>query len=113
MEPHAALVVNGRIGQLKGDLLHYSMNDLNHHVRKAIAYSDIFARQKLADGRRVGALELWFRPWFRFMRGYFIRLGFLDGWQGYAIARMVALETFLRYAKVREAQASRKDRVRD
>ncbi len=112
VDPHDAVLVRGRTSRLNGDLLHYSMNDLNHHVRKAIAYSDIFARQKLAEGRRVGAPELWFRPWFRFVRGYFMRLGFLDGWQGYAIARLVALETFLRYAKIREAQAARKDRVR-
>jgi hypothetical protein len=47
---------------------------------------------------------MWFRPWWRFVRGYFLRLGFLDGWRGYVIARMIAFETFLRYAKVREAQ---------
>jgi glycosyltransferase involved in cell wall biosynthesis len=108
-DPHDAVLVQGRTGRLKNDLLHYSMYDLNHHVRKTMAYSDIFARQKLAAGRRVGALELWFRPWFRFMRGYFLRRGFLDGWQGYAIARLVALETFLRYVKVREAQAAQKN----
>jgi len=38
------------------------------------------------------------------VRGYFLRLGFLDGWQGYAIARMVSQEAFLRYIKIREAQ---------
>ena len=108
-DPHDAVLVQGRTGRLKNDLLHYSMYDLNHHVRKTMAYSDIFARQKLAAGRRVGALELWFRPWFRFMRGYFLRRGFLDGWQGYAIARLVALETFLRYVKVREAHAAQKN----
>jgi len=106
-DPHDAIVAQGAVGRLKGDLLHYSMDNLNHHVRKTIAYSDIFAEQKLAGGRRVGALELWFRPWFRFVRGYFLRFGFLDGWQGYAIARMVAFETFLRYAKLREAQSER------
>jgi len=112
VDPHDAVLARGRVGRLKDDLLHYSMDDLNHHVRKAISYSDIFARQKLADGRRAGALEPWFRPCFRFVRGYFLRLGFLDGWQGYAIARIVALETFLRYAKIREARA-RNNRVRD
>ncbi len=111
IEPHDVVLVHGRVGRLNGDLFHYSMDDLNHHVRKTMAYSDIFARRKLAEGRRVGALELWFRPCFRFVRGYFLRLGFLDGWQGYAIARIVALETFLRYVKIRESQAARKDRA--
>jgi glycosyltransferase involved in cell wall biosynthesis len=104
VEPHAALIVNGATGQLKGDLLHYSMENLNHHVRKTMNYSDVFARQQAR--RKIGALELWFRPWWRFLRGYVLRRGFLDGWQGYAVARLAAQEVFLRYAKVREAQAA-------
>ncbi len=104
-EPHAHLEVIGPIGRLRSDLSHFSMENMSHHVRKTIGYSDIFASQHA--GRKVGVLEFWFRPWWRFTRGYFLRLGFLDGWQGYVIARMVAFETFLRYAKVREAQTSK------
>jgi glycosyltransferase involved in cell wall biosynthesis len=101
---HESVVVNGAVGKLKRDLLHYSMENLAHHVRKIGNYSDIFARQSLEHGRSASTLEIWFRSWWRFVRGYCLRLGFLDGWQGYAIARMIAFETFLRYAKVREAQ---------
>jgi glycosyltransferase involved in cell wall biosynthesis len=107
IDPHDAVLVRGRVGRLQNDLLHYSMDDLNHHVRKTVAYSDIFARQRIKRGQNAGALGMWFRPWWRFVRGYFLRLGFLDRWQGYAIARMVAFETFLRYAKVHEAQPER------
>ncbi len=101
-ELHESLVAQGKTGRLKSDLLHYSMEDLNHHLRKTAKYSDFFARER--SGLRVGVAEIWFRPWWRFFRGYFLRLGFLDGWQGYAVARMASLETFLRYAKIREAQ---------
>jgi hypothetical protein len=37
------------------------------------------------------------------VRGYFLRLGFLDGWQGYYVARMNAFTTLNRYTKLREA----------
>jgi len=109
---HEAVVARGAVGRCKHDLRHYSMDDLNHHVRKAVRYSDLFAQQRVKDGQGAGWLELGFRPWWRFVRGYFLRLGFLDGWQGFAIARMVAFETFLRYAKVREARARDTDRTR-
>jgi len=102
---HETVAVQGAVAKCKNDLLHYSMDDLNHHVRKSVQYSDLFAQRRGAGGRGAGVLELWFRPWWRFVRGYFLRLGFLDGWQGFVIARMVAFETFLRYAKVREARA--------
>jgi glycosyltransferase involved in cell wall biosynthesis len=104
VDPHDAMIVNGRVGRLKHDLLHYSMENLEHHARKTNDYSNMFARRHGESGRRASLVEMWFRPWWRFVRGYFLRLGFLDGWRGYVIARMIAFETFLRYAKVREAQ---------
>jgi len=104
---HETVAVQGAVGKCRNDLLHYSMDDLNHHVRKAVHYSDLFAQGRREAG--AGMLALGFRPCWRFVRGYFLRLGFLDGWQGFVIARMVAFETFLRYAKVREAQARKAD----
>jgi len=105
--PHDTVLVTGPVGRLHGDLLHYSMESLNHHVNKLVVYSDIYVRRQEARGRNVGFFQLCFRPWWRFVRGYFLRRGFLDGWQGLVIARMVATETFLRLAKLREARQGR------
>lgn len=106
--PHDKLIVNGSIGKLRADLQHYSMDDLEHHARKALAYGTLFAKQYPADGARIGLFGLWLRPAWRFVRSYFVRLGFLDGWQGFAVARMIAFETFIRYGKVREIQSEAK-----
>lgn len=106
--PHENLVLQGQIGRLRGDLLHYSMESLEHQTRKTISSSDYFIRECEERGRRVSFADLAFRPWWRFVRGYFLRLGFLDGWQGYAIAWMTAFYTFLRYARVRESQLPKK-----
>jgi len=103
-DPHDTVIVDGPVGRLKNDLFHYSMESLNHHIRKTMAYSDIFARQQLEAGRRVSFWEIWFHPFWRFFRSYLFRLGFLDGWQGYTIAWITAFETFLRYVKVREGK---------
>jgi glycosyltransferase involved in cell wall biosynthesis len=102
--PHAVLVVNGRIGKLKGDLLHHSIKDLSHPVRKTLAYSDDFLRQQIETGRKVSSLDVWVRPVWRFGRGYLLRLGFLDGWQSFHAAWIGAFYTFLRYARVLEEQ---------
>lgn len=103
-EPHARLEVHGRVGRLRGDLLHYTAVDLAHQVTKGLAYADYFVREKTAPGAAVGLFDLWLRPAWRFVRGYVLRLGFLDGWQGLAIARLAAFETFLKYARLREAR---------
>jgi hypothetical protein len=105
-DPHAKLIVNGPVRKLGSDLRHYSHQSINHHLQKSAQFSDEFLRQQSATGRGAGVLELAFRPWWRFIRGYIFRLGFLDGWQGYYIAKHVAFETLVRYAKLREASQS-------
>jgi hypothetical protein len=105
VEPHAKLQVSGPVGRLRHDLWHYSMENLDHFVRKSVAYSQVFAQEAALQGRRTSCLDLWARPLWRFVRCYVLRLGFLDGWQGYCIARMAAFQTFLRYALLRELTA--------
>ena len=100
-------MVDGAIARLAGDLKHYSMEGLDHFARKSIRISELFLKQKQERTELRGALfAMLFHSWWRFTRGYFLRQGFLDGWQGYAIARMIAFETFLRYAKIQETMAN-------
>jgi hypothetical protein len=67
----------------------------------------------VASGRSAGFFELAIRPWWRFVRGYIFRLGFLDGWQGFYIAGLTAFSTLTRYALVREtAEKSNQDHQR-
>jgi hypothetical protein len=41
-------------------------------------------------------------PFFRFVRAYFWKLGFLDGFPGLVISVLTAHAVFVRYAKLRE-----------
>jgi hypothetical protein len=101
---HEKLIVQGRVGYLKSEMLHYSMESVEHQIKKTLKYADEFVRICAKQGRTVTVLDLLVRPVWRFWRSYLFRLGFLDGWQGFTIAWMTAFYTFLRYVKVREAQ---------
>lgn len=101
---HEKLIVQGSIGYMRGEILHYSMESLEQRIKKTLKYADIFARTCAEQGRTVTFLDLLVRPPWRFWRAYLFRLGFLDGWQGFTIAWLAAFYTFLRYAKAREAQ---------
>jgi hypothetical protein len=103
-DPHATPRVSGEIGKLHGELLHFTSETLNHQVAKTVQYADDFVRHCRDTGRRITVLDLAFRPIWRFVRGYILRCGFLDGWQGYSIACFTCFYTFLRYARAREAQ---------
>ena len=103
-EPHAALELDGPEGRLRGDLLHYPMETINHQIIKTIKYADDFVQHCAEQKQSVTFLDLLVRPPWRFVRGYVFKLGFLDGWQGFSIAWLTAFYTFLRYVKVREAE---------
>ena len=102
---HEKLQVNGPTGKLRSNLLHYNAMGIDDQLAKISTYSDEFVRDVLQQRRPTSWFDLAIRPGWRFMRAYFLRLGFLDGWQGYYIAWMTAFQTATRYAKVRVAQA--------
>lgn len=103
-DPHAALSVNGPLGRLRGELLHLPMESINHQIAKTVKYADDFVLECEQKGKSVSSLDLLVRPVWRFLRAYFFKLGFLDGWQGFAIAWLTSFYTFLRYVKVFEAR---------
>jgi glycosyltransferase involved in cell wall biosynthesis len=102
-DPHPSLVVAGNTGKLSGNLLHYNAVGIDDQIAKIAAYSNDFVRDSLQRQRRATWFDLALRPGWRFLRAYFFRLGFLDGWPGYYIAWMSAFHAATRYAKVREA----------
>ena len=103
LDPHDKLMVRGNVGKLNADLLHYNAENINRQLTKISAFSDDFVKHMQNGNRRASWFDLAVRPFWRFLRCYFLRLGFLDGWQGYYIAWMTAFYTATRYAKVREA----------
>ena len=104
MFPHGRVVVTGKIGRLRGELLHYSMESVEHQIKKTVRYADEFAETCRAENRQITFIHLLVRPPWRFLRGYIFKLGFLDGWRGLTIAWLTGFYTFLRYFKVFEAQ---------
>ena len=113
-DPHAKLIVDGPVRKLQGNLLHYSNQSINQQVQKIIPFSDEFLRDNRAPGWAF--FDLAIRPLWRFIRAYFFRLGFLDGWPGYYIAWVNAFSAVTRYAKLRErtlTQNSRRDEIRN
>jgi glycosyltransferase involved in cell wall biosynthesis len=102
-EPHAQLQVDGRIGRLRSDLLHYSNESIDRQVTKIGPYSTAFVQASRKSGRRATWVDLLFRPCWRFLRGYLFKGGFLDGLPGYYIAWANAFTVATRYTKLRAA----------
>ena len=96
------------IGQLKNDLLHFSVKSIDYHARMiAERYAPLSAKQSFEEGKRTSILKALFAGWTAFLRAYVFRLGFLDGWQGYIIAYFAMHNARLKHLIILEMQ--RKD----
>lgn len=93
---------------LKGNILHYTSNSLEDHIHKTIGYAKLNAQHYFNQGRRAGFFKLRLSPALNFLQHYIFGLGFLDGWEGYFIARTSSWYTFLKYSYLRELNRNNK-----
>lgn len=86
--------------KLDGNLLHYSYYTVAEHLRQIERFTDIAAQAKLAEGKRSSVFKLIYKPTAKFLKSYFIKLGFLDGQKGWLICLYSSYATYLRYRKM-------------
>ncbi len=98
---HESVQVDGRVGHFEANLLHFTCNSLSEHLKTMDRYTTLAAEQLLEKGETVTWARLVLEPPWTFFRTYFLKLGFLDGVEGLAIANMAALYNFIKYAKAR------------
>lgn len=98
-EPHDRIIVNGKVGNLKGPLNHYTYDDIADQIRQINRFSTISASTYQGN---PGIAKLIFHSMFRFFKCYFLKRGFMDGVPGLIIANNVAFGTFSKYAKLWE-----------
>lgn len=87
---------------LKGDLLHFSYQSIEQYYRQIEKYSTLGAQEAFKKGKKANFINIYINPIWRFIRDYFLRLGFLDGYYGWLIAKNTAYEVYLKYVKLDE-----------
>ncbi len=85
-EIHEAASVDGEVGALPGDLIHYPYRSLEQQLSKTQRYARMMAEHDFARGRRATLGKLILAPAWRFWRGFLLRGGFRDGWHGLVYA---------------------------
>ena len=112
-EVHEHIILEGKAGYLKNDMLHIDFRDIFQWLARHNRYSNWEARvyYNLLKGQNeqgtIGAnffgdavqrkrflkmiwIKLPFKPLLRFILVYFLQLGFLDGKAGYMYARLIS-----------------------
>lgn len=85
-EIHEHASVDGAVATLAGDLEHHAYRSLGDQLQRLEKYARLMAADMHARGRRAHVWNLLLNPFWRFLRGYVLRAGFLDGWRGLVYA---------------------------
>lgn len=97
---HERVVTKGSVGRLEGDLLHDSMPHFESVIDKLDRYSTAGALALKEKGVKGSLAKALGHGWWAFMRTYVVKLGFLDGRLGLALAISNAEGTYYRYMKL-------------
>lgn len=97
---HEKLILEGKTGFLKNEILHYTDPDISHYLSKMDKYTTLSSQKFLAEGKSVTLFDLLFRPMAIFFKMYLFKSGFLDGWQGLLLASFSCFHVFVKYAKL-------------
>ena len=103
---HEKLVVEGSIGKLNNDMLHFPYLNISQFLSKFDFYTRVEAGYLRDSGVRITAGSslrfLVLKPFSRFFRRYFLKGGFRDGFPGLFCAIFDALNFVVRYFKLWE-----------
>lgn len=99
---HEQLIVNGTSGIMKNKILHYSFSSWKNFKQKMEHYAKLQAKQLFEQGKMPSLFKIVFKPMYKFVYNYILRLGFLDGKAGFNICYYNAYGVSYRYKMLKQ-----------
>ena len=110
IDPHEVVTVDGKLGKLNGEIEHFSYDNLPDQVNKLSSHALTRARADSLLEKEASISRMFVNPILRFLKFYFLKKGFLEGFPGLIVAILEAYYTFLKYVYLWELNRE-KDRV--
>lgn len=100
---HESIITTGlATRKLQGYLIHYSYDSISDFLNKMQTYSSLFAAQNC--GKKKSSLsKALLHGCVAFIKSYFIKRGFLDGYEGFVISAYNGHTAYYKYLKLLEA----------
>lgn len=94
---HEMPIIKGKSKVLKNKMLHYSVSSVAHYKSKMEQYASLKAFELFKKGKKATIFHFIFRPFYKFLTNYIVRLGFLDGKEGFQLCYLGAYGVYYRY----------------
>lgn len=92
------------------DLNHYVFKNISHQVLTNDRYSTLLAEKMFKENKKFNWFHFFTKPTVKFIECYILKLGFLDGYAGYVIARNASYSVFLKWIKLKEFEGAHHDK---
>lgn len=99
---HERYEAEGRLYTFKNPLYHDSYKNIQTFINKFNHYSTIDAEQAIKNGEKFSFFKMIFQPIERFVGRFIFKAGYKDGFHGFVLAVLIALNYFLRHLKLWE-----------
>ncbi len=94
---HESLLSSVPVLCLSGTIEHYTYPTKARHLEKMKLYGSLGAEKLYNSGKKTSLAEAGLRAAFTFLKMYLLKLGFLDGWQGWELCKTTAWGTWYKY----------------
>lgn len=105
---HETLVVDGESAVMNNKLIHFSFSDYDDYKGKMIKYGQMKALEEFKRDKKSYPYHFVFRPLYKFLNHYILRLGILDGKKGVVICYLNALGVYSRYKELKRLRCIQK-----
>lgn len=95
---HEVVKGSGEHKTLKGILHHYSFETVKSQVERNIRYAHMGSLSLYKKSGRPTFFKLLYRPFFKFLECYLLKMGFLNGKRGLIIAFNASYSLFMKYS---------------
>lgn len=99
---HEKVIVEGENGRVNEVILHHTYPTIESHVNRINRYSTLGAGEAFGKGKKSTVCGSVLRGMLKFVKMYFIQLGFLDGLHGLILSVNSGYGVYLKYIKLWE-----------
>jgi len=99
-EVHESVECDCKKGYLKNPMIHLAYESIEEFIAKQNRYSTL--------GAKPNKLKALISPLWTFFKLYVLKLGFLEGWDGFVISRLYSQYTFWKYIKAKNENTRNK-----
>jgi glycosyltransferase involved in cell wall biosynthesis len=98
---HEKIITKENFKILKNLMYHTPFESIEHQLSKNLKYANLVAEKKFKNGKRVNfKFSILLKTVFKFFEVYFLKLGILDGFQGFVISINSAQSYMIQFHKI-------------